>query len=87
MEKKEEPKDLMNFGEGTMPDLMDVVKRRFMEQNADTALKIVSEHRQLTKALAYYEKLMAKLKEGDISVFDDYKKKRKRLEDEDGFEF
>lgn len=75
--------DMKNTG----VDFLDVVKKRYIEKNADTALKIIEEYEQLKKATTFYEGLVTRLKEGDATVFEEYKKKRSEFEDSEEYVF
>lgn len=67
--------------------LMDAVHKRFIEQNADVAIQLISERDKLKKAYEKFDKWVKRLETGDVSVIKEYKKKRKQAEEEEDYEF
>lgn len=69
------------------PEFMEIVRKRYLEKNADVALQIVEEHQKLKSALEKYDKWITRLEKGDTAVFADYKRRRKQLEEIDDLDF
>lgn len=63
------------------PEFMEIVRKRYLEKNADVALQLIEERDKIKAALDKYEKWVKRLEEGDTTVFGDYKKKRKMLQE------
>lgn len=67
----------------------EIIKKRYVEQYADDAIKLIAEYKKLEKATQKYADWVKRLEEEDDipGVIEEYKKERKQLEDIDGYEF
>lgn len=82
----EEKKSIVDATKNIQESLKETVQRRYMEKYADEAIQLLGEFKKLEKAVKKYEDWIRRLDEGDATVLEEYKKKRKQLEDEEDSE-
>jgi hypothetical protein len=80
-----ENKSLANMD--NIPGFLDAVKNKYLERHAEKALQLIEERDRLKKALDKYEKWVSELEAGNVKVLDQYSRERKKLEDQDLYEF
>lgn len=69
------------------PEFFKMVKEEYKRKHAKDALLVYEEFKKVEKAYNFYKGIMQKLEEGDYTVLEKYRKERRRLETEDGYEF
>lgn len=79
-------KSLATVASNLKINFQQVIQEEMVKKYANDALKMIEELKKLQKAVAKYEAWIKRLDEGDYTAVEEYKKKRQRLEDEDGYE-
>lgn len=77
---------LAKMDEGVHKGFMDAVKQRYLEQHADDALRLLADAKKVAAAHEKLQKWVERLEKGDITALEEYKKRRKRVEDVDDAE-
>jgi len=87
----EQPEDtnrsIANIEKQAKGGFLNAIQKRYIEKYADDTIKMLSEYKALKHALKQYDAWIKRVDAGDMTAIDEYKKKRIRLEDEDGYEF
>lgn len=86
MEDEKKETGLTTFTTEETAKFRDVVKNRYLEEYADQAIQLMKEWKKVERGYNVYKVWVDRLEAGDMTVLEEYKKKRHKLEYEDDFD-
>ena len=76
-----------NVDEEAKKGFLQTIQRRYIEQYADTVLKMIDDQKKLQKAVTKLDAWLKRIDAGDFTACEEYKKRRRNLEEVDDSEF
>ena len=85
--KTEQPKKIGSIRKISTEKFLDKVSEQIVEKYANDMIQVIEDEKRLSKALKFVQGIISRVEGGDYTAIESYKKKRRKLEQEDDADF